>query len=157
VVPAGRRVADNHDHAVIVPTLMDGLSLDAPDYLEGTSILPKAVGLDEKYPHAGFSTHQNERLGVWSDRVKLQMNGPVNTYLYDMAKDPDCKNNVYKNHPVSLRYMRTLLGLFMGSPDRKDWKSTALLAEKQLDVKVEEVEWDDELKKQLQKLGYVNE
>jgi choline-sulfatase len=157
VVPAGRRVADNHDHAVIVPTLMDGLSLDAPDYLEGTSILPKAVGLDEKYPHAGFSTHQNERMGVWSDRVKLQMNGPVNTYLYDMAKDPDCKNNVYKNHPVSLRYMRTLLGLFMGSPDRKDWKSTALLAEKQLDVKVEEVEWDDELKKQLQKLGYVNE
>lgn len=155
-LPTGNKIADNHDHGVIVSTMFDAMGLDFPDYLEGASILPKAMGQDETYPHAGFSTHQGERMGVWSGNMKLQMNGPLKTYLYDMDKDPACKNNVYKNHPTALRYMRSLLGMFMGAPDKRDWKSTRLLAEKKLDVKVEEVEWDDELKQQLQKLGYIN-
>jgi len=157
VVPAGRTVGDNHDHGVVVPTIFDGLGLDAPNYLEGTSILPKAAGLDEAFPHAGFSTHQGERMAVWSGRMKLQMNGPLNTYIYDVEQDTASRSNIASNHPVTLRYMRSLLGMFMGAPDRRGWKSTSLLSENTVDAKTEEVQWDDELKQQLQKLGYVNE
>jgi arylsulfatase A-like enzyme len=157
VVPAGRLVDDNHDHGVVVPTIFDGLGLDAPNYLEGTSILPKAAGLDEAFPHAGFSTHQGERMAVWSGRMKLQMNGPLNTYLYDVEQDTASRSNLTSNHPVTLRYLRTLLGMFMGAPDKRGWKATKLLTENTVDAKAEDVQWDDELKQQLQKLGYVNE
>ena len=156
-MPEGRKILENHDHTVIVPTMLDAMALDIPDYLEGVSVLPKIFGQDNTFPHAGFSTHQGDRMGVWSDNYKLQMNGPINTFLYDMKKNPECKDNLEKKRPTTLRYMRTLLGMFSGAPDKRSWKSARLLSEKSLDVEVEEVEWDDELKKQLKILGYVNE
>ncbi len=155
VIAPGTRIKENYDHAVIMPTIMDALGLDLPQYLEGVSVLPRILGQYDRYPHAGLTNHQSERMGVWSGNFKLQMNGPVNAFLYDIARDPESKDNIARKHPIVLRYLKTLLGLLMGAPDKRRWKSATILSENVADVPVEEVVWDDDLKRQLKLIGYI--
>jgi len=151
----GSKVSENYDHTIIAPTIMDALGLDFPNYFEGKSVLPRIFGQHNEYPHAGLTNHQSERMGVWSGKIKLQMHGPLKTFLYDLEKDPMCMTNLQKSHQITLFYMKSLLGLFMGAPDKKEWKSSTLSKENVGDIQVEEVQWDESLKKQLQILGYV--
>jgi arylsulfatase A-like enzyme len=154
-IPAGVRIPDNHDHGCMVPTLYEAMKLDAPSHLEGTSVLSRALGRTRPGPHAGFSTHQGDRQAVWSDRHKLLKRGPVNTYLYDIQEDPGCKKDLDADHPVTLQYMHALLGQFHGAPDRSRWRSRYMRDKGGLEIRDEKVDMDDELKKQLEALGYV--
>lgn len=153
-IPEKVRVADNHDHGCMVPTTFDAMGLKAPDYLEGCSVLPVALGRQQAGLQAGFSSHQGDRQGVWSGKWKLLMRGPVNTYLYDTDADPRCKSNLRKKKPVTLAYMRALLGQFQGSSDKARWSSRERVGKQKRKVEQEKVQMDDELRKQLKALGY---
>jgi arylsulfatase A-like enzyme len=155
VVPTGRRIPDNHDHTVIVPTIFEALGLTAPDYLEGRSVLPRALGREETGPHAGFSTHQGDRMAVWSGRHKFQLSGAVRGALFDLAEDPECKLDRDDERPITVRYMRTLLGAFMGASDKRYWRHPDLSRANVGDVAVEQAQVDPQLDQQLQALGYV--
>jgi hypothetical protein len=106
-------------------------------------------------PHAGFSTHQEDRQAVWAERHKLLMRGPVKTYLYDVEDDYACTKDLDEDRPVTLTYMRALLGQFQGAPDKSRWRSRTIAHKSDLEVKEEKVEMDDELQMQLEALGYV--
>ncbi|MBW2261977.1 MAG: sulfatase [Deltaproteobacteria bacterium] len=154
-LPAHVRVPENEDHTCMAPTIYDAMQIAPPKYLEAKSILPRMMGRQEPGPHAGFSTHQNDRQAVWSERWKLLMRGPVKTYLYDIEKDYGCTKDLDEDKPLTLTYMRALLGQFMGAPDKSRWRSRTLAHKPELEVKEEQVEMDDELKQQLEALGYV--
>ncbi|MBN1769637.1 MAG: sulfatase [Deltaproteobacteria bacterium] len=154
-VPGGRRVADNHDHTVIVPTIFEALGLPPPDYCEGRSVLAKALGREELGPHAGFSTHQGDRMAVWSGRHKFQLSGPVRGALFDLEEDPGCKTDRDDERPIVVRYMRTLLGAFMGAPDKRYWRHPDLSRANVGDITAEQAAIDPELDRQLEALGYL--
>jgi len=155
VLPEHARIPDNHDHSCIVPTIFDAMQLPPPKYLEGRSVLPRAMGALEPGPHAGFSTHQEDRQAVWSDRWKIVMYGPVKTYLYDVEEDRGCKNDLDAANPIALTCMRALLGQFQGAPDKSRWRSRTMAQKTDLQIKEENVEMDAELEQQLKALGYV--
>jgi arylsulfatase A-like enzyme len=156
VIPPGRRIPDNHDHAAIVPTVFDAMGVPTPDYCEARSLLPRAIGRQEAGPHAGFSTHQGERMAVWSGSRKLQMNGLGRTALFDLAEDPGSERDIDDDHPLAVRYMRTLLGQFMGAPDKRDWQGAALGRRNVAEAQAEAVEMDDATRRQLCALGYLD-
>jgi arylsulfatase A-like enzyme len=155
VLPPQTRVPDNHDHSCLVPTIFDAMQLAPPKYLEGESVLRRMLGNPTTGPHAGFSTHQNDRQAVWSGRWKLLMRGPVKTYLYDVEDDVASTKDLDEDHPIALTYMRTLLGQFQGAPDKSRWRSRTMAHKSDLEVVEEKVEMDEELEEQLKALGYV--
>jgi choline-sulfatase len=154
-IPEKYRIADNHDHTCIVPTMFDAMGLKPPDYLEGTSVLARAMGRQEKGPHVGFSTHQGDREAVWSRNWKLIMRGPIKSCLYDLDTDPKCQTNLNKRRPITLSYMAALLGQYHGASDKARWRSRAMTHKAAVKVKKEKVKMDKELEKQLKALGYV--
>jgi choline-sulfatase len=156
IVPEKNRIADNHDHTVIVPTIFDAMKFDPPSYLEGASVLARASGCQEKGPFAGFSTHQGEREGAWSGNWKLIMKGPTKAFLFDLDEDPRCQKNIDNKKPITFTYMHGLLGMFHGAADKANWRSRELSQKVAIQVKQEKVEMDGELQKQLKALGYVN-
>jgi len=153
-IPEKVRIADNHDHGCMVPTTFDAMGLRPPDYLEGNSVLPVALGQQQSGPRAGFSSHQGHRQAVWSDQWKLLMRGPVKIYLYDTDADPGCQNDQHRKRPITLAYMQALLGQFQGSSDKARWSSRESAGKQKRQVEQEKVEMDDELRKQLENLGY---
>lgn len=153
-LPSGKRVADNADHCSLVPTIFDAMGLKAPDYLEAESLLARAAGEVSSGPHAGFSTHQGERMAVWSERWKLLHRGPVSTQLYDLDEDARCEKSLDDERPVTLTYMRALLGQFKGAPNKARWRSRELGEAQAVQAKAESVEMDAELNEQLKALGY---
>ncbi len=157
VLPAGVRVADNKDHAMLVPTIFDAMKMKAPSYLDGRSAIPRASGRQEPGPHAGFSTHQEDRLAVWSGRWKLMMNGPIYTFLYDVESDPGSRTDLDEERPITVTYLRGLLGQFKGASSKADWKSSRMEASSRLAIEKEDVQMDPELEKQLKALGYIQQ
>ncbi len=155
-IPFEQRIPENADHSSLVATIFDALDIDAPSYLEGNSVLPLALGQRPSGPHAGFSTHQNEREAVWSGRYKLLQRGPAQPYLYDVARDPNCQNDLASSAPVRLTYLRALLGQFQGASDKAAWRQRELSGKRRVEAKEEEAEIDDDLQQQLEALGYLD-
>jgi arylsulfatase A-like enzyme len=157
VIPAGARVADNHDHTSIAPTVFEALGVPAPDYFEAVSVLGRALGRQEAGPHAGFSTHQGDRMAVWSGKTKLQLNGAVRGALFDLEEDPRCEQDRDDQRPIAVRYMRTLLGAHLGAPDKRRWRLPDLGRPNVGEVRPEAAQADAQLDAQLQALGYVRQ
>lgn len=153
-IPEKTRIAENYDHTCIVPTIFEAMDLKPPDYLEGPSVLDRAMGGQSEGPQAGFSTHQGDREAVWSNNWKVLMRGPIKTFLYDLGSDPKCQTNLAAKRPITLTYLRTLLGQFHGSQDKSKWRSRKLVQKAVIKAKEEKVEMDKELEEQLKALGY---
>jgi choline-sulfatase len=155
VIPGGMRVSENHDHSCIVPTAYEALGLPPPAYLEGLSVLGQALGRQEVGPSGGFSTHQGDRMAVWSGKHKFQLGGPVRGALFDLDADPASANDVDDARPITVRYMRTLLGAHLGSPDKRFWRHVALKPSNVGEVRAENAAMDTQTLQQLCQLGYV--
>jgi arylsulfatase A-like enzyme len=155
VVPAGRRIADNCDHAVVAPTIFDALGMAAPGFFEGRSVLPQALGRQEAGPHGGFSTHQGERMAVWSGRHKYQLTQQMRGGLFDVVDDPGCLADHDEDRPITLRHMRSLLGAFLGASDKRTWRHADLGRANVGEIRSEQAETDAQLEQQLQALGYL--
>ncbi len=148
-VPKGKRIAVNSDHAILAPTVIDALGFDIPAQFEGKSIFDSVT---YEYPPAGFSTHKDYKMSVWSNNLKFLVHhayGKFNFFICDTNRDPSCSDNIYKKNPILFRYLGTLLGNFLGAPDKRNWRSSEMLLKRGIEIKVKEVQWDDELKEQL--------
>ncbi|MBI5488216.1 MAG: sulfatase [Deltaproteobacteria bacterium] len=155
VIPAGVRIGENHDHTCIVPTVFEALGLPPPGYLEGLSVLGQALGRQEVGPSAGFSTHQGDRMAVWSGRYKFQLSGAVRGALFDLVEDPHSAEDRDDQRPIAVRWMRTLLGAHLGSPDKRFWRHVDLSRANVGEVQAEAAQMDAQTLCQLCQLGYV--
>jgi arylsulfatase A-like enzyme len=155
VIPAGVRVPENHDHTCLVPTVFQALGVPLPDDLEGLPVLERALGRQEPGPHAGFSTHQGDRMAVWTGHSKFQLNGAVRGALFDLAADPHSQEDKDDQRPIAVRCMRALLGAHLGAADKRHWREPDLCHPNVPDIHPETASVDAQLDQQLQALGYI--
>jgi choline-sulfatase len=139
-----RRVAPYVSLVDVAPTIVDlfnlGPAADAQNVpFEGNSLLPYLLGQRVAGPAAAFSNHQGERMAVLAAGWKLVMYGPTQSALFalsgpkmeELALAPDGKwdwdalRPLMRAHPIAVRYLRILLGQFLGAPSRRRWTSGA--------------------------------
>ncbi len=92
--PTGR-VTEGVEAIDIVPTLADALGVAVDPEWQGISLLPLANGAAGGYPWMSFSSQYENahagRIGHW----KLKLIGPTTPRLYDLAKDPDERKDLW--------------------------------------------------------------
>jgi arylsulfatase A-like enzyme len=88
----------------IVPTLADVLGVTFNPEWQGASLLPLAQGADEYPLLATSSAYENShtgRIGHW----KLQLKGGGTPRLWDLAKDPDERTDVFGSAHIAARLL----------------------------------------------------
>jgi arylsulfatase A-like enzyme len=92
--PAGK-VIEGTEAIDIVPTLADALGVATDPEWQGTSLIPVANGAAGGYPWMSFSSQYEGahagRIGHW----KAKLFGPNTPKVFDLAKDPDERNDLY--------------------------------------------------------------
>lgn len=145
-VGEGRAVDRLAQHIDLVPTLLDSLGLPVPDSVEGRSLLPAMAGAEEgSEEDAAFSWLDVDgfRAGAVSTpawRLLDERAPGVDRGLFDRRSDPGEVRDLAADRPVRAGYLRALL-----------------LAKEREGPRLEagEGEVDEELRKQLRALGYV--
>jgi arylsulfatase A-like enzyme len=161
--PEGRRLTQPASLVDIVPTVLEAAGIERSAEIEGRSLLSEVRGGASPVLAAAFSSAWdtgNSRETAWAARVgewKLRMHGPANTYLYNLAADPQEQSDVDVESPIALRAARILLGQFLGAPNKGNWTAAAVaettVARPQ--PQAEEAEMTPELCAQLRALGYM--
>jgi arylsulfatase A-like enzyme len=102
------RVVEGAEAIDIVPTLADALGVATDPEWQGTSLIPVANGAAGGYPWMSFSSQYESvhagRIGHW----KAKIFGPSTPKLFDLAKDPDERKDVYGTPQAEIG-ARTLL------------------------------------------------
>jgi arylsulfatase A-like enzyme len=147
----GVRVEQRVQHIDLLPTLLDYLGLEAPDFLEGRSFLPWVTGTEtamEEPPRPAFSFLHLDGLpnvSVIEEDWKLVQNlskGEIAwTNLFNLAEDPGEKRNRMKDRPILASYLASLIS------KRRAEESRLTASEAVLDERMEEA---------LKALGYIN-
>jgi arylsulfatase A-like enzyme len=145
---APRRVEGAVGLVDVVPTVLDALGEPVPEELSGRSLLPMLRGHGEGAPPvsvAGFMEHWRS---VSVGRYKLIARSRGRYALYDLEADPGEQHDLSDERPLTLAYLRGLLGLRLAEargsthrPRRRHRASRATI--------------DEELEAQLRALGYV--
>ena len=141
-LPGPRRVSQLVSLVDVVPTIVDMFNLGPAAAsmgrgVEGNSLLPYLLGQRAAGPDAAFSNHQGERMAVVAGPWKLIMYGPTQSALFSLRGEiieelpllPDGKwdwdglRPLTRSHPITVRYLRILLGQFLGAASRRDWRA----------------------------------
>jgi len=95
----------------IYPTLAELCRLPAPDYLEGTSVVPLLAGPKRPWKTAAFSTIGNKANTIRTDRHRLIVHPDGQIELYDHWTDPGEDNNLAKDagHQDTVNALRSAL------------------------------------------------
>jgi arylsulfatase A-like enzyme len=139
-----------------IPATVTAL-VGAPDLPadEGTNLLPLMQGHTALGPQVAFSFFQDDRRVITSGRYKFIVRGNLTSTLFDLQEDPRERHQLSAGHaPIARRYLRVLLGQFLGATDRRHWLSPDQGAGTQLER--EDAEMDDTIREQLRALGYAN-
>ncbi|MBN1770083.1 MAG: sulfatase [Deltaproteobacteria bacterium] len=174
-LPAGRRVAEYVSLLDVAPTIVDLLNLgpaaDGQNVpFEGNSLLPELLGHRVAGPVAAFATHQGERMAVLAAGWKLVMVGPTQSALFRLVGDerieelpllPDGKWDwealrlVVRDHPIPVRYLRTLLGQFLGASRRRHWSVEGPGAAGAREYAPSAARYEGDLAERLRAMGYL--
>ncbi|NOY92728.1 MAG: sulfatase [Deltaproteobacteria bacterium] len=122
---------------------------------EGTNLTPLMRGQTAPGPQVAFSFFQDDRRVITSGRYKFIVRGNLTSTLFDLEQDPRERNQLGAGHAsIARRYLRVLLGQFLGASDRRHWLSPDQGSGTQ--VEREDAVMDDTIREQLRALGYAN-
>ena len=173
-LPQPHRVPQYVSLVDVAPTIVDLLNLGpaadaqgAP--FEGNSLLPYLLGQRTAGPVAAFSNHQGERMAVVAAGWKLLMNGPTQTALFALSGEsiealpllPDGKwdwdglRPAVREHPIVVRYLRILLGQFLGAPSRRVWTAGDAVEAGAREYAPSAARYDAETVERLRAMGYL--
>ena len=145
----GRRVGRVVDHLDLMPTMLDWAGIEAPEGIEGASLLPLLD--DPQAPHRRFSFQHVEledtfHTAVTEGRWRLVQDRSVADgriryfWLFDQVHDPQDRVNAAQFYPVRVGFMERLIEARL--LQQPAWET----AEAELDEKTEEA---------LRALGYL--
>jgi arylsulfatase A-like enzyme len=172
--PAARRVSQYVNLVDVAPTIVDVLNLGPAANakgaaFEGNSLLPYLLGQRTAGPVATFSNHQGERMAVLAANWKLVMNGPTQSALFALSGErieelpllPDGKwdwdalRAPVREHPIVVRYLRILLGQFLGASSRRNWAAGDAAAAGARQYLPSAARYDSEMSERLRAMGYL--
>lgn len=136
-------------------TVLDLLGLEGMARAEGRSLVPDLRGDVPVGPQVAFSDFQDIRRVIRAGRYKLVLRKNLSSVLFDLETDPgEEREREVHDLPVAGRYVRVLLGQYLGATDRGHWLSARQEVAAPLAAEAEEL--DDTLRDQLRALGYAN-
>jgi choline-sulfatase len=155
-LPEGRRYAHTVSTMNIAQTVLDLTGVEGLPNAEGRSLVPDILGGVPQGPQVAFSDFQDIRRVARAGRYKLVMRANMSSVLFDLETDPrevqpEAETEV-NDRPIAGRYMRILLGQFLGARNRGQW----IQAEQEATTvdSANRVEMSDEVQQQLRNLGY---
>jgi arylsulfatase A-like enzyme len=151
-IEAGIRLPQTVSTVDIVPTILELTGVRANPEVEGRSLVPLLRGAPREGPEVAFSDMLDDRRSIRAGRWKLILRG-MNPTLFDLETDPKEQRDLpLTARPIAARYLRILLGQFLGARDRRAW----FRAEQGPGVALpqENTAIDDTLRQQLGALGY---
>ena len=132
----------------VMPTLLDALGQPIPDQLVGRSFIPELRGIGSSAPRASVSGFMGAWRTLGVGRFKVMHRNLDNVWLYDVQTDPSETRDLAPERPLTLRYMRGMLGLTLG----QDGSQTVAAARTH---KSEKTTIDKKTEAELRALGYV--
>jgi len=136
----------------IPQTVVDAAGITGMTRAEGRSLMPDIRGGMPTGYQVAFSDMLDDRRVIRAGRWKMIINGN-NTKMFDLQEDPHERNEVtdMTHWPIAERYLRVLLGQYLGSVDRGHWWSSTQTATHALGGGDADI--DPTLRAQLQALG----
>ena len=153
-VPGGARVADAVSTVDIPGTVLAYAGVSPMPADEGVDLRPYMRGERGARPAVAFSDFLDDRRVIVAGEWKLILNG-INATFFHLGSDPGEQREIDRSqHPVAVRYLRIMLGQFLGATDRRSW----LAAEQGQGTHfaTENAQMDDTIRDQLRALGYAN-
>jgi arylsulfatase A-like enzyme len=144
-MPVGLRIADIVRSIDLFPTITALAGADAPEVIQGSSLLPLVHGSAEWTNKSAFASFNQDWHVVRRDRYKLHRFANGTTTLYDVEKDPDEVRNLVEELPEVAAQLQTEL-------DRWLTEESAL---REVVASGEKKELSEEELSQLRALGYI--
>lgn len=128
--PAGlsaRRVPWTVSTMDLAPTLLEATGVAIPEAFEGRSLLPDARGARRAGPAVAFSEKLGDRRVATAAGYKLIVRRNLSWAFFNLRQDPGERVQIDDGarHPIALRYLRGLLGQYLGAADRRHWLTSA--------------------------------
>ncbi len=148
--PAPRRVEGAVGLVDVTPTILEALGEPVPGDMSGRSLWRALLHAGEEAPSSSVAGFMEHWRSVASGRFKLIARPGGRVAVYDLANDPGEQRDVSAERPLTLAFLRGLLGLRLSEtqpgqqsarPRPRHRPSTATI--------------DPELQAQLEALGYV--
>ncbi|MEM9193211.1 MAG: sulfatase [Myxococcota bacterium] len=119
----GLRVASTVSTMDISPTVLEASGVAIPEVFEGRSLLGYLRDQPPAGPAVAFSDFLDDRRVIRAGRYKLILRGNLSWTMFDLETDPGEERQLDRTNanPVALRYLRILLGEFLGAEDRRLW------------------------------------
>lgn len=155
-VPEGRRIDRTVSTMFIPQTVVEAAGVQGMTRAEGRSLMPDIRGAVPQGYQVAFSDMLDDRRVIRAGRWKMIMNG-TNTKMFDLQEDPHERNEVtdMTHWPVAERYLRILLGQYLGAVDRGHWWSATQTPPGPLTGAGGAAQLDAQTCAQLRALGYV--
>ncbi|MBI1250595.1 MAG: sulfatase-like hydrolase/transferase [Alphaproteobacteria bacterium] len=111
-IPAGARITAPVAHIDVAPTLTAAANASAPEGVEidGRNLLPLAFGETQEAPHDAIFWQSGHYRAVRQGDWKLQVSQrPARALLFNLAEDPEERNNLADAMPDRVAALRALL------------------------------------------------
>lgn len=148
VTHAGDRMRTSVGLVDVAPTILQALGIDPPETMTGRSFLPELMGHVADAPRATISGFMQGQRALAVGRYKLVQHEYTQSALYDTRADPQESRDVSRERPITLAYVRGMLGLTLGRDTGPTARSSALHA-------AQDTQIDEDTERQLRALGYV--
>lgn len=148
--PAPRRIEAPVGLVDVMPTILEVLGEPIPDDMTGRSFWNVLLQGDEEAPSATVAGFMQYWRSIATGRFKMIARPGNRIALYDLAHDPSEQQNVADERPLTLAFLRGLLGLSLSES-----QPTARRARPRPRHQASDTTIDPELEAQLEALGYV--
>ena len=155
-IPASR-IAPTVSTMDIAPTIVEAAGLEIPEVFEGRSLLASARGVMRPGPAIAFSDKLDDRRVATAAGYKLVVRGNLTSSFFDLRRDPGEQTQIDdpQRHPIALRYLRVMMGQYLGASDRGEWLTGDALGPSRVLPQASSAV-DAELCRQLRMLGYLD-
>ena len=134
----------------VMPTLLEALGQPVPETLSGRSFLSELRGQGSSAPRAAVSGFMGGWRTIGVGRWKLLQRTLDHLWLYDVQTDPGETRDLAAERPITLRYLRGMLGLSLEGQDDGNKKVAVTKTHKS-----ERTTIDKKTEAELRALGYV--
>jgi arylsulfatase A-like enzyme len=153
LVPA-QRISHTVSTASVAPTVLELAGIEGLRSAELPSLVSTIRGDVPPGPSVAFSDFLDDRRVIRAGRWKLILRGH-NPTMFDLEADPgEQRELAISDRPIAGRYLRVMIGQYLGARDRGHWLEAEQRERSQLSG--EAAEMDAETCAQLRALGYVD-